>query len=497
MRPPLSSACLVLILLLLSMPVVARGSTIRVPGDYGSIQAALDHASMGDVILVSRGSYKGFTVSKSVTVIGESNETVVVYGGVVVSANGVKLGNLKIVLDESTGGSVAVLVKGLDAVLTNIVVESYKYGVQVGSADSKASALIEYSSIRSGREAVYGYCTSLSLFYNTVVSESAAAVAYCGRMDVEFNRVASEGVGVAVGGALSEGNIARGNEVNITGSAAGILVDGKSHLIEGNRVLNGGIDVRGSQSVIERNQVTTPGNGVNLVGDGNVVEANTVSAGGHAIELYGSGNLILNNTLSGGRGVHGSNGRGNSIAFNLINRTGNVGVYMSKYTSQNTIYGNTFWLCYNYEAADESGGNTWYNETIRMGNYWSNNKAPDLDGDGITDQPYPIPTTTGIEILDKYPLARPLVAPEQTTTTATTTKPTQTTPTTPPSTSTTTPTTTQQTATNTATTKPTPATDTTSSQAGGGGYTSILLVSALVVLLTATAALFAVKKTRG
>ncbi|MGC8975298.1 MAG: hypothetical protein ACP5KB_03765, partial [Thermoprotei archaeon] len=151
------------------------------------------------------------------------------------------------------------------------------------------------------------------------------------------------------------------------------------------------------------------------------------------------------------------------IAFNFINRTGNVGVYMSKYTNQNVIYGNTFWLCYNYDAADESGGNTWYNETIKMGNYWSNNKAPDLNGDGITDQPYHIATTTNLEIVDKYPLARPLISLEQPTTTPTIS------PSTSPTTALTTP----------SSTSTMPST-TPSSE---GGFTNTVVASAIIALL--------------
>jgi len=442
---------------------VARGATIRVPEDYRDIQTAVNHALDGDIILVSSGSYNGFTVSKSVTIIGESNETVIIRGAVVVSASGVKLSNFRVVLDEVAGGSVAVLIKGVDVVLTNVVVESYKYGVQVGSADGRASAVIEYSTVRSDRETIFGYCSSLSLFYNTLVSESGNAVAYCGLMDVEYNKIISRGTGLTIGGALSEGNIAKENEVNVTGDAAGIFVDGRNHLVERNKLFNGGIDVRGSQSVIKANLVVAPGIGVNLVGNGNIVEGNIISAGGHAIDLYGSGNLILNNTLSGSRGVHGLNGRENIIAFNFINRTGNVGVYMSKYTNQNVIYGNTFWLCYNYDAADESGGNTWYNETIKMGNYWSNNKAPDLNGDGITDQPYHIATTTNLEIVDKYPLARPLISLEQPTTTPTIS------PSTSPTTALTTP----------SSTSTMPST-TPSSE---GGFTNTVVASAIIALL--------------
>jgi len=400
------------------MLIISVGATIHVPKDYNDIQVALDHAHDGDIIVISSGYYKGFTVSKSVTIIGESYESVIIRGTIVISASNVKISNVKVVLNESTGGSTAVIIKGLNTVLTNIAVESYRYGVQVGTAVGGAGAVIEYSSIRSDREAVFGSCESLSIFHSVIVSVNGNAVSYCGVMDIENNEIMSRGIGLRIGGSLSEGNIARGNKITVAGDAAGIYVDGNKHLVMNNKLFNGGIEIRGGSNIIKYNFVAASSIGINLVGNYNIVEDNIISAGDHAIDLYGSSNKILNNTLSGGRGIHGLNGNGNVIAFNFINRTGNIGVYMSKYTSQNTIYGNTFWYCYNYDAADESGRNTWYNETIKLGNYWSNNKAPDLDGDGITDQPYHIATTTNLEIIDKYPLAKPLTTPNQIITTS-------------------------------------------------------------------------------
>lgn len=43
-----------------------------------------------------------------------------------------------------------------------------------------------------------------------------------------------------------------------------------------------------------------------------------------------------------------------------------------------------------------------------MGNYWYDHTEPDKDNDGIVDIPYVIATTLDVQILDKYPLTKPI-----------------------------------------------------------------------------------------
>jgi len=467
----------VIVALLAVGPLIIEAATIRVPEDYSSIQEAVNRASPGDVIVVRAGVYNGFTVSKSLVILGESNESVIIQGGIEIQANNVRLSSIKISLSEAAGSSVAVRVIGNNNVLVGVIIESYKYGLQVGDADHKVSGtVIEYSKIVSEDIGIFGVCSDLSVFYSEIVSRSKQAVNGCGVLDLEFNSINSISGETAIS-TWGDGSLIKNN--NINGRSTGIYLYGDYQIVN-NNVISGevGIDLRGRGITIENNTISASGTGILIASHNNVIVGNKISSAGHAIDLNGNGNLITNNTLMGGRGVHASGAYGNTILFNLINMTGNIGVYLSKYTGDNLVYGNTFWYCYNYEGVDESGKNQWYleNSTHKLGNYWSYNKAPDSDGDGITDEPYHIATTTGLEILDKYPLAKPLVTPYQQTPT-TTTQPS------PPTTTwTTLPTTTETSSDYTTSTEPSQTTET-SAPKGTIVATVVIIVLILVLVV--------------
>lgn len=397
-------------------PVKARN--ITVPVDYPDIQAALNSALDGDVITVLKGTYKGFEVGKSVTIIGESSQTVTVVGDVVVRADDVKISSMKIVLENSSSGlASAIEIYGSNATLTNLIVESDSSGIQVGDLNHEnASALIKYVTVIAGKggdyygnpAGVWGVCNSLYIHYsNITLLRDGTSIVGCGYTQLMFSSVNSGGTSVRV----SKGEIKNNT---VSGSQVGVVVSGGNVIVEFNSVSSGGIGVDIFQSngnIVSGNTIVSLDTGIRVVGRNNVLSKNKVSSGGSAIELRGDSNVVVNNTLSGGRGVNGLNAYGNIIAFNFINMTGSIGIYMSEFTGSNLVYGNTFWYCYNYNAADESGGNQWYieNESLRIGNYWYDHTTPDSNGDGIVDTPYTITTTTGLQILDKYPLASPAV----------------------------------------------------------------------------------------
>jgi parallel beta-helix repeat protein len=85
--------------LIVFLPVNADSRTIIVPDDYGSIQEAIDHASVGDTIFIKKGVYvENPVVNKSVSLIGEDRDATVidVTAGLKVQSNFVNITGLTI-----------------------------------------------------------------------------------------------------------------------------------------------------------------------------------------------------------------------------------------------------------------------------------------------------------------------------------------------------------------------------------------------------------------
>ncbi|MEM4671316.1 MAG: right-handed parallel beta-helix repeat-containing protein [Desulfurococcaceae archaeon] len=420
--------------------VLAGGKRIVVPTDYPDIQTALDHANDGDVIAVLSGTYSGFEVKKSVAIIGENDETVVVKGPIRVYANDVKISTMHIVLQDYTEKNPAALwTQANNTVLVGVNIESAGNGILIGNASFRASISVERSRILAGlnydhSSGVTAYlCSSLSVYYsNITLIKGNLGINSCKQLQIMHSTIVTPGTGISIGMFADQVEIS-GN--TIRASDTGIHVGASGGVFSSNVIASNGTGIymeRVRGNTIANNTIHGSGIGIQANGDNNLIVGNYITSGGPAIELRGSGNVITNNTLAGSRGINGLVAYGNIIAFNFINQTGSIGIYLSKQSTDNVVFGNTFWLCYNYNAADESGKNQWYveNETLKMGNYWYDHIEPDKDNDGIVDVPYVIATTLDVQILDKYPLTKPVhPITYVTTTTAYTTSytPTQTT----------------------------------------------------------------------
>ncbi len=128
---------IVFLVALFSFAVLASAKTINVPGDFSTIQAALNAASDGDVIAVAAGSYfESLTVTKSVSIEGVNKETTV--------------------LDGSSGRSrqlPAVLVRGTKSVtLKGFTIQGGRRGVTV---EQSTNVTIENNKIqRNARQGI-------------------------------------------------------------------------------------------------------------------------------------------------------------------------------------------------------------------------------------------------------------------------------------------------------------------------------------------------------
>lgn len=108
------------------------------------------------------------------------------------------------------------------------------------------------------------------------------------------------------------------------------------------------------------------------------IEGNAIFGGKIAIHLLASQNVVIT---------------GNAIGYC------DFGVLFGGMSQRNVVYGNAFFAC-GFPAKDEGRDNRWHHEG--RGNYWSDYRGQDLNGDKIGDTPYEL-------VPDLYPLLEPPV----------------------------------------------------------------------------------------
>jgi len=150
----------------------------------------------------------------------------------------------------------------------------------------------------------------------------------------------------------------------------------------------------------------------------NNIMNNTCSSNkGSGVELISvsSNNNLTHNNCSGnsGSGIYVSLSWNNTIMHNNFYHNTYYAINITSYSTGNIIHHNNFWqnngagkgVNGNCQAYDDAGGNYWYDNASKEGNYWSN-----WDGNGWgTPSGYPIDGGAGA--YDPYPLNTP-VTPE-------------------------------------------------------------------------------------
>src|SRR5216683_2786280 len=215
-------------------PVAATGTTIRVPADKPTIQAAIDAASNGDTVFVSDGTYK-----ENINFEGKAVTLTSVNGAAttIIDGGGSDCG-VKFVTNE-----------GLDSVLAGFTIRngfgSFFCGFNAGG--------------------VWIFNSSPTITNNTIIGNTS-----CG----------GAGIGIKFGSPLVQGNVITQNNATLTTCPNG----------------GGGISIVGSSSAqilgntISNNIVTqgTTGGGIGLFGAGTpTIRGNTIT--GNSIDTSGGG----------------------------------------------------------------------------------------------------------------------------------------------------------------------------------------------------------------
>jgi parallel beta-helix repeat protein len=227
----------------------------------------------------------------------------------------------------------------------------------------------------------------------------------CGlNINLPYNRVGGTAPGE---GNLINGEVAPGSSSIFLGNGIGVDVEGRP--LEGGspRVYlakSGERNVVGGRAPGAANEIVGPEAIVIEGARANLILGNRISARGCCVgvALWNAGrNFIVANTIfSSNTGIQlDRDAYSNRIIGNTLSDN-RLGVDASN-SEANLVAGNAF-LDNDLGARDEGQGNLW--DDGRRGNYWSDLRGPDADGDGIIDRRHEIPPAG----IDRYPLAAPL-----------------------------------------------------------------------------------------
>ncbi|MFX1512488.1 MAG: NosD domain-containing protein [Promethearchaeota archaeon] len=223
---------------------------------------------------------------------------------------------------------------------------------------------------------------------------------------------------------------------NLGGSSISINLNNVESCIIRNNIISNGVNaIKSYQSKdikIESNSISeTRDKGIHLISssDNNIIINNSIrNTKGEGIEIYDcTGNIIVNNSIfnSDNDGITLVSSHEHSILYNNINTT-DFGIKFVSVSSYNLISNNSISKTRDFGIYLEEGSNynivTWNNlrENNQYGNsqaygtttnsfdynYWDDWTSPDVNEDGIVDNPYLI--NAGYEeIYDLHPLVLP------------------------------------------------------------------------------------------
>lgn len=156
-------------------PVAASPGTLEVgpSSKYSTIQDAIDNASSGDLIFVHNDVYfENIIINKSVSIVGEDRDQVVVNGSEVLVASGVMVKDLTVRASSSIQSPFTIYSAG--NVLEDVVIENGFYGLQLLSSYGN---VISNNIISSNQYGVYMYTSDHNVFsFNSIVNNVEAGV---------------------------------------------------------------------------------------------------------------------------------------------------------------------------------------------------------------------------------------------------------------------------------------------------------------------------------
>jgi parallel beta-helix repeat protein len=300
-RDLIKAFALILVLASLTWMVTfqaAKGSsTLVVPDDYPTINAAVTHASAGDIVLVKTGVYnENIQITKPLTLEGQGSAVIVGDGGSTPTAV-LKLNANNIVVSGLTIES---------QTYTNTTY--YAYGIWVDGDNCTITGNTisrTYLGIFSSTQ------KSTTITQNTITGSIKDGVRFCA------------------------GSLTNFSDNNIIGNGvSGLALGGYSNTVEGNSFQENfrGLGLGASNSVVFNNSlVSNTESGIFLSGSQNIIAANDISANKYGIYIT----------------TQGASPRANDIYHNNFDNN----FY--------NAFGNSTYLVEIWDNGAQSGGNYW------------------------------------------------------------------------------------------------------------------------------------------
>jgi len=348
------------VLTFIFVPEVVDGETIDVPGDYATIQSAVNFADSGDIISVDPGTYYEEVVVDKPLTIGSSS------------------GDPADTIIEGSGGDVF-NVKADDVEINGFTIKSGYHGIIQKNANG---------------------CT----YENNIISYNIFGLNIEGDLQTTLT-----------------GNTIQNNHIHHSYQDAFTMEYTSENIIRGNTVESnsqGGIAVYYSdENLMEDNSLSDQSFGFHLRGSkNNVIDDNYIydTNKGVYLEVGSNYNIIVNNTMikSYSSGIYLATWSNSNDIYKNIVMGSEFKEGITIYSCElNRIYRNDF--IDNYKDAFDDGDNIWWKNYPTGGNYWSNYTGVDeMSGifqdkpgnDGFIDEAYHI---EGGDNIDQYPRVEP------------------------------------------------------------------------------------------